>query len=101
MSMHLILKMPSSHYSLFLFRLATSRSAQQISSADSHLNRSAISGSAVYQQKLDQLSDQLSSTDSIMENGLYRVYVIKYAIKTKHHYVYNYETSKLDLHYSI
>jgi len=30
MSMHLILKMPSSHYSLFLFRSATSRSAQQI-----------------------------------------------------------------------
>jgi len=63
--MHLILKMLSSHYSLFLFRSATSRSAQQISSADSHLNRSAISGSAVYQQKLDQLSDQLSSADSI------------------------------------
>jgi len=27
------------------------------------LNRSAISVSAVYQQKLDQLSDQLSSAD--------------------------------------
>jgi len=51
-------------HTCFIARSATSRSAQRISSADSHLNRSAISVSAVYQQKLDQLSDQLSSADS-------------------------------------
>jgi len=50
-------------HTCFIARSATSRSAQRISSADSHLNRSAISGSAVYQQKLHQLSDQLSSAD--------------------------------------
>jgi len=50
-------------HTCFIARSATSRLAQRISSADSHLNRSAISGSAVYQQKLDQLSDQLSSAD--------------------------------------
>ena len=54
----------------FIARSATSRSAQRISSADSHLNRSAISGSAVYQQKLDQLSDQLSSAQQIKPTQL-------------------------------